>query len=330
MAEETGQRTAEQLKYLLDNISQFSFYQAVQFLQRIWPDSAPVGYEGPADQERVRLRPTVSLSFPPADMEHAEVLGEQDRVSLTTTFLGLVGSDSPLPYVYVEHIAQIASEEAGERVRGFLDIFHHRFLSLLFRTWRKYRPAARSGDLADPLFTRVLSFVGHNEKLHLGGARFPRLSETRLSVLRHRSASGLRFLLEKRLGYEVAIQQLVRRVVPIPPEQHTSLGRGNCELGSTFVVGKNIVDRNKVRIKILAKDFEMFKHLVPGQPDFLQIEDVMQSYLRTHTDHDVEVRLEHEHVPEWELGSRKLPLGFGMWLGRPKDGAVCRWRTKAA
>ncbi len=329
MEELTGKKTKEKLKYLLDNSHRFSFYRAIQYIQRLTGGAVPVGYEGPPENETIRLRPSVSLSFPPADMEEAEYVDDQQRIRLTATFLGLYGADSPLPYSYPEHIAQIAPEPAGERVRGFLDIFHHRFLSLLYRTWMKYRPSPRTGNQEDPLCNRVLAFVGYNHRMVLGGGAFPRLSEARLKVLRHRSEAGLKFLLRKRLGYDLDVKQLVRRVVPIPEDQHTKLGKGNCVMGSTFVVGKNITDCNKVRIQVEAEDFEMFMRLIPGQRDFEQIQEAMESYLRTHTDHDVEVRMKSEKVPPWDLGSKKLPLGFGMWLGQPKKKeTVRRWRPK--
>ena len=328
MADETAKKIQEKLKYLVDNTHRFSFYRAIQYIQHLKKDSVPLGFEGPPEKELVRLRPSISLSFPPADLEDAEFVHNHERVQLTTTFLGLYGADSPLPYSYPEHLAQIASEPSGERVRAFLDIFHHRFLSLLYRTWMKYRPSPRTTEGGDPLCNRALAFVGYSGRMGVGGEDFPRLSETRLQVLRHRSEAGLRFLLQKRLGHEVQIEQLVRRVVPIPPDQHTRLGKGNCVMGSTFVVGRNITDCNKIRIKIQAEDFPKFMRLIPGKQDFQQIEDALNSYLRTYTDHDVEVHLDHQKVPDWELGSKQLPLGFGMWLGKPKEEAVCRWKPR--
>jgi type VI secretion system protein ImpH len=325
MAEETGDSTADRLKYLLDNARRFSFYQAIQWLQRLYAESARVGREGPADRECVRLRPSASLSFPPSDLERAEKIPDQDRVLLTTTFLGLYGSDSPLPYAYVEHVAQIALEPQGERVRAFLDILHHRLLSLLYRAWRKYRPAPQRAGKLDPTFTRVLSFIGYSRELGLGGEVFPRLSEVRLLALRHRSAAGLRFLLQKRLGYPVGVEQLLRRVVDIPPEQRSRLGAANCALGSTLVVGERITDRNKIRVQIQASTLATFMRLLPGRQDHRQIDDVLATYLRTPVDREVEVRLDREQVPPWELGSDELPLGLGLWLGRPAEDAVVRW-----
>jgi len=325
MAEKAGERIAELRKYLLDHAPEFSFYQAILWTQLLHKDAAPVGHEGPADDECVRLRPSVSLSFPPSDVEEASLLEDLDKVRITNTFLGLYGSDSPLPYAYSEHITQISAEPFGERVRTFLDIFHHRLLSLLFRAWKKYRPSADAAVALETLHRRALSFIGYNHNLGLGGDTFPRLSEMRLQALRHRSVVGLQFLLKKRLGYGIEIQQLLCRVVAIPEDQRTRLGASNSVLGSSLVVGERITDRNKIRLEVEARDYQMFRRLLPGKSDYLNIEEVMASYPRAPIDYEVEVKLAPPKVPAWELGSRDLPLGQGIWLGRPSEGATVRW-----
>lgn len=328
MAQETRQTAADQLRYLLDRIKTFSFYQAVDWLHRLWPDAPSVGQEGPVEEERVRLRPTTSLSFPDADLEDAEVIDDGRRVLITTTFFGIYGADTPLPYAYAEHIAQIASEERGKRVRGFLDIFHHRLLSLLFRSWEKYRPSADPDRELDPLYGRVLSFMGFSQELGLGGGSLPRLSEVRLQVLRHRSAEGLRFLLQKRLGYRVDVQQLVRREVAIPESQRSRMGRSNCVMGASLVVGKRITDCNKIRVQVEAEDFEMFNRLLPGRDDFEKIESALGGYMRSPVDHDVEVKLAADKIPKFQLGADTIRLGQSIWLGVPSEGVACLWQPE--
>ena len=325
MAQEAGKRNTDRLSFLLEKGREFSFYQAVRWLERLSPGSPRLGHEGPAEAEPLRLRPSTSLAFPATDLEEVAPQQFSDKIQVTTTFFGLYGSDTPLPYAYSERMAQNASEHFGRRVRAFLDIFHHRLLSLLYRSWEKYRPDATVEERIDPLFSRALSFVGFSRDLGLGGETLPRLSEIRLKVLRHRSAPGLRFLLQKRLGYPVDIEQLVTRTVPIPGDQLSRLGEANCELGSSLVAGRRIRDCNKIRIQVEADDFSMFSRLLPGKADFNDIQEVMGSYLHDETDHDVEVRLASEKIPRWELGSGALALGESMWVGQPREDAVLRW-----
>lgn len=82
---------------------------------------------------------------------------------MTTTFLGLYGTTSPLPPFYTEDL--IAQEEGEEVVRSFLDLFHHRLLSLFYRSWVKYRYHIQfepSGE--DPFSQRMLAFLGLGAK----------------------------------------------------------------------------------------------------------------------------------------------------------------------
>lgn len=325
MAETIGKRAADQLKYIIDNGRRFSFYQAVSWLDRALHRSQPLGYEGPVDEEQIRLRPSTSLAFPPTDLEGIEEHKPSNKILITTTFFGLYGSDTPLPYYYSEHMAQIAPEPFGARVRDFLDIFHHRLLSLLYRAWAKYRPNSSTRGFADPLYARVLSFIGYSQVLGLGGKVSPRLSETRLKVLRHRSATGLRYLLKKRLDFDVSVEQLIRRIVAIPEEQRSRLGLSGCELGVSLVAGRRITDCNKIRVKVEAEDFRMFQELLPGKGKFNDIREVLDSYLYDPTDYDVEVKLAQPKIPPWQLGEPGLNLGSSLWLGRPREDAVCRW-----
>ncbi len=325
MAETPGPPAAERLKHLLRHAARFSFYQAVRWVQALHPGAVPVGHEGPVHGERLRLRPSVSLSFPPADLESAELSGEPARVRLTTTFLGLYGADSPLPYAYSEHLAQIAAEPSGERVRAFYDILHHRLLSLLFRAWSKYRPASTGPAEREALLGRVLSFAGYSAGLGLGGEQRPRLAELRLLALRHRSVDGLRFLLCRRLGYAVGVRQMASRRVGIPTDQRTRLGQQGCTLGRSVVLGERLWDRNKLQLQVAAEDFEQFLRLLPGAADNRAIGEVMGTYPRSPQAYEVQVCLQQEQVPPWELGSGRLPLGMGPGLGQPPRGAVVRW-----
>lgn len=304
-----------------------SFFQTLVLLEDLLPAAQPIGHDGPAARERVRVRPSLSLACPPADVESITVEG--GRVQIDATFLGLYGADSPLPSYYAEHLAQIRDDRPGERVRAFLDLFHHRLYSLLFRSWRRGRFTAGRRAAESPLYDRVLSLVGFSRDLGLGGMLRPRLAEVRMRALSARTARGLRALLELRLGHPCEVRQLELRRVDVPATQRSALGRGNCVLGDTLLVGSSIVDRNKLCVAIRAEDFDMYCALLPEGRDREQLDDAMASYMHDPLDYDVEVRLGADHVPAWTLGGQGA-LGRTAWLGRPVPEAVCRFPGRAA
>jgi type VI secretion system protein ImpH len=325
LAETSGTTPARELLSLLEREApRFSFFQSLLLLERLFKKAPRLGAEGPASQEPVRIRPSMALSCPPADLESVEVSGEGARVEITTTFLGLYGVDGPLPNAYLEHIAAIADEPGGRRVRDFLDLFHHRLYSLLYRAWKKPRPTAGEEGL-DPLHDRALAPAGFSNLLGLGGARRPRLAEARLRVLRPRTAHGLEALLRQRLGYDCPVDSLRARWAVVPDDQRCRLGTQNAELGCSLLVGARANDRNKIQVRVAASSYAMFENLMPEGSDRRELDDALGGYLRDPIDYDVQVTLPAEQVPPWRLGYRGR-VARNVWLGVPRPEAVCRWR----
>lgn len=327
MAEAPGPRSArELLSYLRDHAPQVAFFNALQLLERLLPGAARIGHDGPADDERLRLRPSLALSCPVADLESIELpANERDPVRLTVTFLGLYGVDSPLPPLYGEHLAQNADEPGSQRVRAFLDLFHHRLYSLLFRAWRKSHPVG-AGERPDALYDRLLALTGYASRLGLGGPTMPRLAEARIKVLQARTASGLEAMLQLRTGHRCRVEQAVARHASIPPDQRTQLGRQHCELGNNLVAGARAIDRNLVFLHVQAEDHAAWCRLAPRGPDRRALELAVGDYLREPVHYELVTELASAQAPPWRLGTRQTALGRDTWLGRPRPVARWRWR----
>ena len=81
--------TDAELEQLCARAPQLSFYQALLALERLLPGSVPLGQEGPAVGEQIRIRPSASLAHPVADLERIERLdapgGDGSRIQVTAT-----------------------------------------------------------------------------------------------------------------------------------------------------------------------------------------------------------------------------------------------------
>src|SRR5262249_21641771 len=121
----------------------FDFFQAVRLLERLQLDRKAVGRGGPPNQEVVRMRAHLSLAFPPSSIYDLEPVDEKIRVPrLTVSFLGIYGPSGMLPRHYTELLLKIDKEGKGaekDSLRDWLDLFDHRFVSLFYRAWEKYR-----------------------------------------------------------------------------------------------------------------------------------------------------------------------------------------------
>lgn len=323
MATPPGTPDDPRLKLLAAVVGRTHFFDAVRFLEQLHPEAPRIGARGPVPDERVQLRPSVSLAYPAGDLESLEL--ERRLAILTTTFLGLCGSSSPLPSSYSERLAQTAGDPRGLRVRAFLDLFHHRLLSLAYRSMGKY--TLTPGEDDDPLLVDLLSLAGLDRERSQGATAS--LGNARIHVAHSRPASGLEALLRRRLGFMVTVEQLAQRTVVVPPEQRTRLGlawpprrserlRHNV-LGSSFFVGARVRDRNRVAIVVNAETYARFASLSPGGAAWSTIKKTITEYVRTPVDPELRIEVGPRAAPEWVLGEEHR-LGRNTWLGRPVGG----------
>ena len=161
---------------LRDEPYAFRFFQAVRLLERLHPDRSPVGYFVSPREEVVRFSSRTSLNFPASEI-HSFVEHEAGPSGMEVNFMGLTTVNGPLPHPYAEHL--LARVRAKDHAPGeFFDLFNHRFISLFYRSWKKYRffvgyelDESRSGGNRqageDPITASLYSLLG----LGTGGLR---------------------------------------------------------------------------------------------------------------------------------------------------------------
>ncbi|MDI6791673.1 MAG: type VI secretion system baseplate subunit TssG [bacterium] len=328
------------IRTLLEKAHSFSFFQAVQLLERYClrnqvsaRRAARVGYQGPADAEAVRFRPVASLSFPFSDIAAVEKIDPGNdhppRFRITTTFLGLYGTVSPLPSFYTEDILWKDLDDTC--VRDFLDIFHHRLLSLFYRCWSKYRYHIQFGpEGRDEFSRRMFSLVGLSVEGLAGEAGLPAirlLNYAGLLTQHPRSAIGLQTILAGYFGeLPVRIEQCVSRWMRIREQDRNALGQKNCQMKVNLTLGRRVFDRNgKFRICVGPIGWAAFLRFLPEGEDMLTLRKLTQFYLIDKLDFDVKLILKAEEVPLPCLSSLKpaTRLGWTSWLAskRLKDDA---------
>jgi len=325
MAGAPGSTDAPVMRRLLAEAWRFPFFQAVRLLEAAHPDSPPIGREGPASREAIRLRPAAAFAFPASDVVEVREIEGSDRsglprLELTTSFMGLYGADSPLPAYFTETILWQGDESTR---REFLDLFHHRLLSLLYRAWLKYRYALRfrpGGE--DDLSRLLLGLVGVATEgcgAAVGMAPVHLLHYAGLLGSASHSARGLECLLADELGgVVVVVDECTARWVVIAAEQLTRLGTATARLGETAVAGRWVFDRaGKFTITIGPVCLALFEALLPGGAALRACLALIHFYLRDPLAFDVQVVLRRDEVPPLRLGAADPAprLGWTTWLG---------------
>ncbi len=307
---------------------EFDYYRLLYLLERLHPDAPPLGFTGPASEERIRLRGEPSLVFASSDISElvqVKLADGVERVRVSTAFLGLYGSSSPLPTHFVENIALSVYQGGPQPVREFLDVIHHRLLSLLYRGWAKYRQSVGYLSGGKDKFTRrMFCAVGLDGFSDAEQAINPFyfLKFAPLLATKSRSARGLHVVLDELLGgIGVDIEQFVGHWTLIEKPLRNQLGRANHQLGESLVIGRYVYDGSgRFTVKLGPLEYDDYLSFLPGG----HRRPFLQSVINTFTPgiHDVmlELHVDLDAAPRFQLGSpRAATLARTAWLGGTGD-----------
>lgn len=304
----------------------FSFFQLVRLLEKCSHSAVRVGGAGPAAGEHLRFRPDTSLGFPASDVVSIEQtpasLDGSSRLRITTSFLGLYGSTSPLPICYGEEI--LLEDTDCARVRDFLDIFHHRLISLLYRCWCKYRyPIEFEHGKDDPITARLFAVIGLGSPalVQATGISDPWRLLHFAGLFHHHphSASNLeRFLTDYFDGLPVEVEECTGWWVPIRKEQIATLGHKNCSLGDDCGIGERVYGRMaSFRIWIGPCEYDRMLDFLPDQNEYATLRRLVDLFVGSRLNFDIGLRV--RNLPRAQLtsrvSSRVAPkLGWNTWL----------------
>lgn len=332
---------------LLDRLRErpgaFDFYQAVRLLEREMGGRTPGEGADPA-HEPVRFRAAGGFAFPPSDLVAVEP-GRDGKQEMTVAFLALGGAEGPLPVPLAERVLDRVAER-DTASRDFLDLFHHRLVSLAYRIGRRTRPVLQEAppqDTENAGCLRALIGIGTPGLQH----RLPGVDDRallgRAGLLANqvRSQAGLEGLLADHFGVPVTIQPLFGRWLPIPADQRTRIGRTGASrtLGGDAVLGARWHDpQAAIGIHMGPMHLHLYRSLLPAGPSgdpadgraLVELRELVRFYARVETDFVLTLTLGAPEVPRARLTAARTPesprLGWSAWvLSQPlADDAVVR------
>jgi len=303
------------------NAARMEFFQVLRLIENAHPDLPRIGASLRPRDEAVRFGQTPSLAFHASVLDHYKGAGAESRARLAVNFFGLLGANGPMPSHITEYVRDRLRNGGDGTLLAFLDVFHHRMVSLFYRARASAEPVI-SLDRADA--DRFSVFVGSlfgigapalRERDEIGD--FAKLHFAGLLANRSRPASGLVSILREYFGLPLRIEQFVGHWMRLPEEVQSHIGRvddGN-RLGQSLVFGRRVWDcQHKFRIVIGPLGYADYQRFMPGGDSLKRLLAWVRSYVGLTLQWDVRLILERQHIPAFQLGNTTR-LGWNTWLG---------------
>ncbi len=318
---------------LHDEPYRFDFFTAVRRLENLHPDKPRIGHSKRPHEDPLRFCQEASLAFPPRTISAfgSDVGARAPRMSVN--FLGLLGPNGPLPLHITQFIRDRVRNHGDQAMSRFLDVFHHRMVSLFYRAWTTGQQAVQYERGEDDNYARYIGSmfgIGMESLRHVDAIP----DEAKLHYSGHlacqtRHPEGLAALLEDYYGLPVDLAEFMGQWLPVPKDCQCRLGESpdTGSLGVSAIVGSRMWDcQQRFRLRFGPMNLTKYQRLLPGGDSLRRLIAWVKNYTADELTWEVQLILMEKEVPPLKLGAT-AQLGWTTWLtsrplGRDADDLV--------
>jgi len=301
----------------------FGFFQAVRLMERLAPLRKPVGRFVKPSSEVARFGAHPSLVFPASEIQSIQQRPGQPPF-VEVNFMGLTGPLGMLPHSYTELMMERIRQK-DTAMRDFLDLFHHRIISLFYQAWEKYRfTIAYERGERDRFSHHLLDLIGLGTpglQDRQDVADDSLLFYSGLLSMNTRSPAALEQILADYFEVPVEIEQFVGAWYPMDEENQCHIGEETGwseQLGWGAVTGNEIWDQqSRIRIRLGPLTLEQYQDFLPGQGGWRELRALARYFARGEFDIEVQLVLKRDEVPPCQLGQQEEAapqLGWSTWV----------------
>ena len=325
MASEKRQQDTPVRDRVFKEFFRFPFFKAVRLLEQFFRNKKPIGGTLVPGEEVVRFSVKPGLTFAPSDISKLEHTDSQRPVSMEVAFMGLIGPSGVLPHVFNELAIERVYNKDGS-LTAFLNIFHHRLISLFYLGWKKHKLAmAYRPDARDKISACFLNLTGLGTPVLLDNLGL--VDESLVYFYSGFLSRGVPSVtsIESTVGYfsgeAVHVDQFIERLVPLSPEEQTRIGAANGQLGVNTICGSFIWEcQTKFRVNIGPMGCRKFIRFLTGRRILKLLHSLIKYLSGIEYEFEIRFSLKKEEVPVCILG-QKTPvpplLGWTTWISGP-------------
>lgn len=318
--------TAQDIGRLISSLAQRPYeYGLFAFLRRfecLYPERPRLGRSHRPSQDPVRIGQEPATTFEPSNLTAFLPAQGDTPHRLTIRYPGLLGPNGPLPLHLTEHAQQRLERHRDATFIRFLDIFHHRMVSLFYRAWANAEPTV---SFDRPKADRFADYVGALAGIGMSALRkrddiadYTKYYYCGRFSVQTRSAEGLEDILGDYFQMPVRVEPFVGEWLNLPEESQCRLGRdpANGTLGDSAVLGGRVWEcQFKFRIIVGPIGLKDYESLLPVGKRIRRLMAMVRNYIGDELAWDLKLILTRQAVPAARL-SGGARLGWTAWLGK--------------
>ena len=309
------------------------FFAVLRRIDALHPQAPRTGRAARPAQEALRLGQSADLDFAPAMLASLGHATGTAVPRLSVRFFGLLGPQGPMPLHLTETVRERQRLHNDPTLARFLDVFHHRLLTLFYRAWAEAQPTVQHDRPHDDRFAAWLGAGCGLDRATPMPSSSTHLPDTALLFqagllgARSRHAEGLEKLLAQHFRVTVRIESNIAHWLAIERTDQSRLGRSArvgagvgtaAQLGHSASAGHKVRDRqSRFRIALGPLTLAQYRAFLPGQPAWFELRDWVHQYTGLDLRWDVQLALARTEIPAPRLGrQRQAALGVSTWIGR--------------
>lgn len=307
---------------LVDDPKAHHIFLALRLIEARYRDAPPLGRSRRPREDRVRLGQEAELAFPPTTISSFTPAGAGPG-ELLNRFFGYFGPHGPLPTHLTEYARDRQISDRDPTLVAFLNMFTHRFMSLLHRAWATGQPAPDfDRGPGGRIETRVAALAG------LGGPAFrnrdalPDLARLRFAGFLSpvpKAPEALEAMLSSFFRVPVRVQEYIGCWLALEPGDVSRLGVQGA-LGHDAGLGSAVWSRSaKFRLRIGPLSQDEYLRLLPGGAALPRLVAAVRAHAGDEMDWDANLVLRAQEVPPPVLG-QGARLGLTTWIGTRRPG----------
>lgn len=290
------------------------------------PTMPRVGAAQRPQQENFRLGQQASLAFAPRELARVEVQldrRQRPRAHIKLFGLGALGPNGALPIHFTELVRERVEAKRDNTLADFLDLFHHRAFTHLYRAWAQSQSAAGLDRADEETFSPYIARLAGDEPSEVQQtalAPHARWASSAHRVRAARNPEGLVSTLARFFGVPVDLREYMLQWMPIELQDQCILGlpRLSSVLGEGAMLGEVVPDRqSRFRLVVGPLDMDGYLRLTPqgsaSGKDLPALRDIVRSFVGFEYVWEVELLIRSEAAPQTRLGD-STQLGWSSWM----------------